>query len=227
MKRVLLCMWAVAMVALLAYPASAGSIDKVDQITLSPSPAKSFIFTGNGAGGFSLALKNVTGLGFGTGIFLGQNGPYNILQNGASITGSAPSCSMGACNFAITQLGNVLFQFGVGGSKLTGDLQFVNLTQTASTLTGVFNDSLVINLTNLSGTLASKFNNGSGIVQITLNFQSKTPLQSLLAGSKAFAQISTGSVNPTIPEPASLAIMGGGLLALAALGVKKKKLFTH
>jgi hypothetical protein len=230
MKNATLCLLAVGIMALLAYPASAGTIDNQDQITLGGTASqKVFAFTGDGAGGFSLNLSGVRGSAVGQGTLF-SNGLYSILQNGASIfSNSTCPASAPTCTFGLTQVGNVMFNYGktyTNGSLLSGFLQLMSITQTASTKTGLFNESLVINLTNLSGTLASKFTTGGGIVQITLDFLTSTKLQSLGLGKQAFAGLHTGSVNPTIPEPASLALIGGGLLALAGLGIKKN-LFAH
>jgi hypothetical protein len=230
MKNAALCLLAIVIMALLAYPASAGTIDNADQITLASTISqKVFAFTGDGVGGFSLNLSGVRGKATGQGT-LNSSGLYSILQNGATVSSNSTCASTASmCTFGLAQVSNVKFNYGstyTNGSLLSGFLQLVSITQTASTRTGVFNESLVINLTNLSGTLASKFTTGGGIVQITLDFLTGTKLQSLGLNKQAFAGLHGGTVNPTIPEPASLALMGGGLLALAGLGMKKN-LFAH
>ena len=217
MKRALLVVCGLAILALCAAPAFAGTIDTNDQITLNPSPAKSFIFTGNGAGGFSLNLANVIGSASGIGT-LTSSGKYSINQNGATIN-SAGSCGTGCFN--ISQTGDLLFAYGsttTNGSLLTGNLQLVSITQTPSTKSGVFNEQLVVNLTITGGSLSGKFTTGNGILQLTLDFTSTQSLGTLGNGKNLFAQIHTGSVNPlSLPEPGSLALFGSGLLGLGGL----------
>ena len=227
MRKVLLTFFAVAILSLATCIASASSVNINDQITLAQSPANSLVFTSGGSGNFTLALNNVNGGAVGSGT-LTSAGFYTILQNGASISGSLSGPCTTSCTFGITQSTNLIFDYGSspGGSNLlSGDLQLLDLTQTPSTQTGVFNESLAINLTNLGGSLAPAFTSGNGVVQLTLAFASTTNLATLGAGHTLDARIHSGSVNPlAVPEPASLGLLGGGLLALGTL--LRKKLFA-
>ena len=229
MRKVLLTFSAVAILGMATCIASASSVNINDQITLGQSPAASLVFTSAGLGTFTLALNNVNGGAVGNGT-LSSTGFYTILQNGAVITGSAPTCSgsPNSCTFTVSQTADLLFKYGSTagtGNLLTGDLQLLDLTQTPSTQTGVFNEALTINLDNLSGSLASAFSTDSGVVQLTLAFASTTNLATMTAGSHLNARIHTGSVNPvSVPEPASLGLLGGGLLALGTL--LRKRLFA-
>lgn len=217
MRKTLLAFFGVAIFALCAAPVFAGSIDTTDAITLASSPNDSFIFTGNGTGGFSLKLVNVIGNAIGQGS-LNSAGKYSISQNGATITSGA---SCGANCYGINQTADLIFKYGstaTNGSLLTGDLQLVDISQTPSTKTGVFNDALVIDLTITGGSLASKFAGGSGFLQITLLFSSKQSLATLKNKQILDAAIHSGTVNPLLlPEPGSLALLGTGLVSLGGV----------
>jgi hypothetical protein len=215
MKKALLVMWGIAILALCAGPAFAGTIDTSDQITLGPTPQTSFVFTGT-TGGFSLNLAGVMGVAVGQGS-LASSGHYSISQNGASIT-SGTSCGTGC--FTLNQSAPVLFKYGstaTNGSLLTGNLELVSINQTASTKSGVFNEALVVDLTVTGGSLEGKFTGGSGVVQITLLFTSTQNLATLGLGKILDAGIHSGSVNPLLPEPGSLALLGTGLVSLGGV----------
>jgi hypothetical protein len=217
MRKVLLALCSLAILALCSVPVFAGSIDTTDQITLASSPNDSFVFTGNGSGGFSLNLVNVIGNAVGQGSLDGH-GRYSISQNGAVIT-SGTSCGAGCYN--INQSADLIFKYGstaTNGSLLTGDLQLLNITQTPSTKSGVFNEALVVDLTITGGSLASKFAGGTGILQITLLFTSSESLSSLKSKQILDAAIHDGTVNPLLlPEPGSLALLGTGLVSLGGV----------
>ena len=230
MKKVLLTFFAVAILGMATCIAHASSVDINDQITLAQSPASSLVFKSTGGGNFTLSLSNVKGGAVGNGT-LTSAGFYTILQNGSTLSGSlAGPCSgtPSSCTFGITQSKSLIFDYGSspGGSNLlSGDLQLLDLTQTPSTQTGVFDEALTINLTNLSGSLEPAFASGNGVVQLTLAFASTKNLATLASGHTLAARIHSGSVNPLIvPEPASLGLLGGGLLALGTL--LRKKLFA-
>jgi hypothetical protein len=215
MKRTVVVLWALAIFVLCAVPSFAGTIDTTDQITLASSPQTSFVFTGT-ATGFSLNLAGVVGAAVGQGSLV-STGHYSIGQNGAVIT-SGTSCGSGCFNINQTQ--NLLFKYGstaTNGSLLTGDLQLVSITQTPTTKTGVFNEALVVDLTVTGGSLQGKFPGGTGVVQITLNFKTTQNLATLGIGKTLDAGIHSGSVNPLLPEPGSLALLGTGLVGLGGV----------
>lgn len=213
MRKLLLLVCLLA--ALIALPAAAQTQITIDK----PLPGNPLIFTGDGSGNVTLTLTNcctITGTALSTGDLVSQ-GFYTL-----DFTGSSPIqlTSVGGGIFTVTQGGPIAFSYGTlpGGSDLlTGDLQLVSIGQTGSV--GVFNQNLTANLTNLGGSLASAFGPPGGVFDITIRIASGVDL-STLEGS-ATANISSGELTPT-PEPASLALLGGGLLSVG--GFMRRKL---
>lgn len=208
----------VAAFVLCAAPVFAG------QITLGASPNKSLTFTGK-LSGFNLAIGPNLLQGTAFGFSSTQTGKYSILQNGATIS-SGLSC--GSNCFMLNQTGNLLFNYGstyTNGSLLSGNLQFVDIAQTPSSQTGIFNDMLVINLAVTGGSLQNQFTGGQGKLQLTIHFLTTQTLASLGIGKNLFANVSTGSVvpaNPALPEPASLLTLGGSLFVCFVVITRKR-----
>jgi hypothetical protein len=214
-KRILFCLLSTGLMLGVALPALAGSINTTDQITLGASPAGSFVFTGNSSGtSFSLTLKNVVGLAAGSGIFSGVlNDWYGIGQNRATITSAGSGCG-GTC-IMLNQSGSLTFDLGSKKGEdnlLQGTLELVDISQSGTGAST--NNEAIVDLTITGGTLASKFSGSDGVVQLTLLLG-----RGSLAGLKGIldAQIHSGSVNPLLSEPASLWMLGLGLLCVAGV----------
>lgn len=210
----------VGLLILAAAPAFAGPIN---EIILGGSNGYPVSFTGTGGGAFTVNF-NIFNLGAtGTGPnFGGTNGFYSILNNGATIT-SDGSCGPGCWN--LVNSAPVLFKLGstAGASDLlTGNLQLVDIAETAQH-GGVFNDKLVINFTATGGAWQSFFHNDKGFVQLTIRFKTTQDLATILSGQQLTAKVISGAVIP-VSEPASLAMLGAGLLGLSSCW-KRRKLF--
>ena len=219
MRKASLVLLSVLFLVLAAATAFAGSIN---DIVLQGTGYGPVSFTGTGGGGFDVTFNvmNVAGQGYGT---LLSSGFYSIVNNGAQIR-YAGSCGSGC--FMLSQGSGALFTYGSspGGSDLlTGILMFKDLVQTPGG-GGIFNDALTINLTVTGGSLAPAFHNNNGIIQLTIKFQTKQDLGTILNKQTLLAKINSGVIY-AVPEPASLAILGASLLGLVGLG-KKKKLFA-
>jgi len=247
MRKYLLRLSALAILTLLVSAAGATSLDTIDQINIyGPpySPSGAFQFYMTAPGDFTLHLGNtssiITDKGSGTGLFATQKlQPVAIIQNGTTITGSqAGGCantSGSSCTFDLTQSGGpILFEYGKNGSLLTADLQLEQIVET-NTTGGSVNNALFINLTNFSGQWAGDFAH-DGVLQLELLFNIQNPskgkpIYSLVgepAGRTIWASILSGQVNPvnapdppTTAEPASLAMLGVGLLSIGAFLRKK------
>jgi len=228
MKKSLLVVCAVAILALGAVPAFGQGIDLADQITLASSPVNSIKFTGDGAGGFTLNFINVTGNASGQGILIGaNNSKYSITQNGDVVTSLGAGSGCGGFCIALNDTGTMLFTDKIGATTLlTGDLTLVDISQVV--ISGTTNNEVIVNLSNLGGTLASQFHGMGGIVQLRLLLDNPggivPDLTNLNLNQKAFARVHDGAVNPALPEPTSLALLGSGLAGFAGMIRRRKKL---
>jgi hypothetical protein len=221
MRRALLWLLGVAILALCSAPAFAGSINDIVLNGSGNATPVSFVGTGGGDFDVNFDILNLTAVGFGT---LHSSGYYSIVNNGAVVM-SDGTCGAGC--WLLSQTMPLLFTYGThpnGSNLLTGDLDLVDITQTALK-GGIFNDALVVNFTATGGSLQNKFRNGQGEIQLTIQFKTSQSLGSLGKNQMQLAKVVSGAVFP-VSEPASLAILGASLLGFVGLG-KKKKLFAR
>jgi len=158
----------------------------------------------------------------GSGIAFGDDGFY-------SLTGS-PTITftdVGGNNWNVTQSAPLSFCFstlaGCGGTVyLEGNLQLISFDQSSNGATGTFNTNHAPNLSLTGGTLESEFGSNP-ILDLLLNFQTSpqypnTLLTTLLNNTNTIngVSISSGTIDPT-PEPATIALVGGGLLTLGTV----------
>jgi hypothetical protein len=220
MKRFLL--WAVA-VAVICSTAAFGQT----QITLGGS-TNNVQFAGLGAGnpnqvavtflgtcGKTGGVTNtcVSGTAAGTGALLSGPAPWEIIdvKHAVKIT----MTFVGAGSWSVSQTGNLLFEYGTGGSLLSGNLQLLTFSQLAGDNLGNFNTQATVNLTNLSGSLAPIFSPLGGKLNFAVLFKQGTPNVATLLGTTNIikAKVDHGAVHPT-PEPSSIALFGSGLVAV-------------
>jgi hypothetical protein len=216
MKKLSLALLASIVVLFCCAPAFAGNEISLGSSTGAPIK---FIGTGNpGAHNFNVTfnINNLLATGFGS---LASTGFYSITNSGSNVFSNG-SCGTGC--FMLGESGPLAFKYGSGpgGSDLlTGNLYFTDIVQSAMG-GGIFNDSLVINFVVTGGSLAGAFATSNGIVTLQIKFTTNQDLSTILNGQTLMAKVVGGAVFP-IPEPASLALMGAGLVGIAGLGRKK------
>jgi hypothetical protein len=175
--------------------------------------------TTDGGSDWYLNMNGVTGTANGSGEFAGDSGSYLFTQTGkikGTYEGSGVwGISGGALTLTI-------------GSLLSGSLQLIDLSQNlVGGVVGTFNDSLQANLTGLSGSLAKYFPKGA-VLSISIDLDSPTSLVDLGMGTTT-ANISTAELDvPKItPEPASMVLVGSGLLLLGGLVRRRRRTTTR
>jgi len=185
------------------------------QITIGQSTSGSWQFQGAGATTVSLSgscgVSNcISGLGY----FGASAGTYSMWITGSNPTLTATS---NPSLFAVNMNGGTLnFSFSLGSSSLTGTIVLTTLKD--GTLAPQFLGSLRV--TGSTGVFASLWTVASIVpFDLTLSIPSGSALvDQVVSGTAAStsATNSSGEILP-VPEPSSIALIGGGLLVAGSL----------
>ena len=200
-------------------PALAGPIN---HIQLHGSRGTTIDFAGLGQGRFDLGfgIHNLQAHGFGA---LQSCGFFSIVGISSSPLNGFTASSTKSCGidcFLLHQSAPTAFTYGNSpgkGNLLRGNLQFAKIVELPSTQpSNLFTYELIGYLTVTGGRLEDKFNNRNGKIEVTIEFVTKEDLADLLKGQTAAARMIGGSIF-SVPEPASIALLGASLAGLLAM----------
>jgi hypothetical protein len=140
-----------------------------------------------------------------------KSAPYTI----TTPTSDVITASAGPAGYwNVTQSAPEIFSWGTGGSLLTGTFNLIGFFQGPGSGVGAFNDSGVFNLTITGGSEAAVFGSNASI-DLILRFQPGANIQALLGTTNSERAVLNSGEVLTTPEPATLALMGTGLIGIA------------
>jgi hypothetical protein len=236
MKKASIVLALAGFLALCAMPVFAGGIS--DQIILNSqtNAGGGFTFHGSSGAAFSsITLATTLGSASGQGALTinnandGTNSGYYTIQNangGTMITNGGSGCN-GTCTL-LNQSNSqgILFDLGSSNMKgsndlLTGYLTLQDVSQSGKT--GTFNNNLMVNLVITGGSMQSLFAGSNGIVQLFLTINSGLhSIYNMPSTGTLVSPLHGGTINSTLPEPSSLALLGSGLISLGGLMMRFK-----
>ena len=194
-------------------------VGSATQVTLSNSQAgQSIVFTGTttgetvnlvGTGGFCGSTNRCVS---GYGLYGSTLGHYTMSITGADPTLGTPTLD----TYPVINGNEFNFTFSILGSTLNGTWNFTDLSggsTRAPEFIGTFDVSK--SSTGIFAVWGGQTLNGD----FTVNLQGTKTVSKIFAnkGESTTGGVSSGEIIPAVPEPASLGLVGSGLLAMAGL----------